>query len=331
METDTENKFLKFLNKHSKKFIIGSIIVAVLAVAAMGGLWASFKAYESSEVIAYVGKDKITKKDFRKLSYVILREGTPEAPEYPSEDTASVKNSILDTAIEMILVKNQASEYGLSVSEKEAEESVKEKDIYFTSADYGKEDIIKYEKYLLEKEKLVEKLGGNKFGTIIVAREDVYYPESGELNAELEAKIDDNYKYSENFINDLYTKLKNGALALADAVDLENKDAKIGEAANPLVQTFHSGKFTAEDYRLRTGLIGHPEVLQAINSLKAGEISEPIHVVSSEKVVGDYANIGWFLVGLDEESGDAGTTYDEWLLAEKNEVGVKILKDVTTF
>lgn len=330
VKLELKGKFFDFLSMNSKKIFLGLATVISLGLIALGGLWwyAQTSLGVDSEILATVGSERVTKADFKRLSYVILRNGTPESPVYP-EDT-SIKDEILNVAIEKILVHNEASDLGLAVTDEEALVNLQAKDPNYFDGVLGASDILDYEKYLLEKERITTQVGGNKSGSIITAREDVYYPEDGNITTEIAAKIATNYTYAETFINDIYSKLVDGTITAAQAIQTENTDTTIGEDANPLVQTFHSGIFTAEGYRLKTGLLSHTEVLAAINSLGAGEISEPIHVTSTENLVGEYKNIGWFVVVLDEDSGASGQTFDQWLASEKEVVGVDIVGDLSS-
>lgn len=320
----------RFLKKYSRKIIIGVLAFVGISLVAVGGTWWNYRnsTIYGSDVLATVGSEEITKTDFKHLAYVILRQGTPDNPTLP-EDTGD-REQILNTAIEKVLVTSEAKTLGLTVTDAEALTSLTTKDPRFTTGVVGASDILEYEKYLLEKDKITEKIGGDKSGSVIIAREDLYYPLDGALTADIENKIAANYTYSEQFINDIYAKLVAGTITSAQAIDQEKTDTTIGENANPLTQTFHSGTFSASDYRLRSGLLVHPEVLAAIDSLKAGEISKPVQIVSAENIVGDHKNLGWVVIALDKNSGESGQTFVDWLINKRNAADTKVVGDLSS-
>jgi len=319
---ESGTSFLDFLSRYSKRIMIVLGSLAVLSVLAGGGLWYYYKVM-NKDVLAMIGNEKITQKDLNAFIYSITMGGTPESPDLT--DYKGVPNSqFLDMYIESKLLEKDSVKSGIVVSESEIDSMMAEKFPWMDKNNILLPVVRNYQLYLARKSKMASKVLGEKEGYWIMARNDMSLPDRGtDPTVEQSKKIAENKVYSEKFIKDVYAKLKAGTITIEEAVKLENNDPIIGKTAPSANTGLHSMFFDSEMFKERSGLLGDQNILNSVKTLKAGEYTEPVHLIND-----DGTDIGWYIIYISKSTKDpTGLTYDEWLKNVYDEYKVVIYQE----
>jgi hypothetical protein len=306
--SDSTAKALDFFNKHSKKIIITFVVLTSIALfAAVAAPWFYPKA--DNNVLALLDGENITTTDLNKFAFGIVMRGTPENPDL--EGSGLDSEVILRKLIESKIIKKEAIVLNITAEEENVKKYIlgSYNDFDLESSLY--EQIYQYQEYLYLKEKISTKVNGVREGKFVIARDDVYQPDPARaINAADQINIDKNIAYTKIFIEDIYQKLLDKSITFDQAISLELNDSFIGENVISENGSLHSGLFDSDDFAMKTSVLSHDEVYQAVAKLKKGEMTKPIYLSTNinEKDV----SIGWVIATLTTTNNEGGISYENW-------------------
>ncbi len=320
-ENEPIGGFAAFWSKYSKKIEVSVMVLLGVVLLAVGGYWlyqTQVGPVKRDYIATFDGK-KITDKDLNKFIYSITMGGTPESPDLADYKDVP-KSQFLDMYLESLVLEQESKKLGVTVADSELDAMVSEKFPWMEKSNILLPDVKNYQLYLARKDKLMSKVLGDKSGYWIMARNDLYLPDTGkEITPENKQKTDELKTYTESFIKDVYAKLRARTLTIQQAVELEVADAKIGKNAPSENSGLHSLYFDSEMFKERAGLLSDAKILGSISALKAGEYTEPVHLVNEEGT-----DIGWYIIYIEKsDANPTGQSYDEWLTTKNTAYGVK--------
>lgn len=311
-----------FENKPRAWFMIGAIAVAILAVASIGTTYLNKEAI-STDLLATVNGEEITNDDLNEFVYGIAMGGTIDNPDLSDFDGVD-RNQFLSMLIESKILEKESIQLNVSVTEEEV-------DKYITKImpEMTKENILypyvrEYQSYQVLKEKVMSKVLGDKEGYWVIARSDIYLPGAGkEMTESHKTKTEENKAYSEKFINSIYDDLTANTITIEEAVKKENDDSFIGLDAPSENASLHSSAFDSITFKHREGPLGSAEILDATLTLKDGEFTKPIHLVTPEGV-----DVGWYIIYVTNSNSDViSSSYEEWFEGEYTQHQVEIYQE----
>ena len=308
--------FLGRLNtKGNKRKILGLLLIIVV-VATGFIIWSlgSDKLNDKGNVLAEAAGHKIYEDEIRDLLG-------------DNKDNISDRDAATVLA-DKYLIESLAKERGVTVNDKElsdqyGKETLKQKDTF----EYAYQNKLN-QVYL---SKLAANNKGVYKGKFLIANfsqnVQVYptLPEDKAHNPDLgnaEAIARDK-KYAEDFITDLYNKVTSRQITFEQAMNMERKDPRVGVKAYPELE--HSDSFDTT-FRSRD-VINSPSIREKINSIKAGEITEPfvVRVNNSLADSSSTAESYFLVVRMDETSGSyTGMDFEQYLNEAKQRLGYAI-------
>lgn len=305
---------LKKPNFRSKKTLAISLLVIIVLVA--GGwfiLSKTGKIGNGQKVYAEAAGHKIYKKEIDDL--------IGKHKEVTEHQAAQV-------LADKYLTEALAKERGITVSDKEI------------SAQFGKE-VVKQKgtnKYVYQGAlnqmyfiKLVANNNGVYKGKFLIANfsrhiqayptlpeDKMHDPDLGNPKAIAKDK-----KYAKDFITSLYNQIKSGKITFDQAIQMEHNDPKIGLKAYP--SQVHSGPFDTSQTSF--GAIFAPSIREKVNSIKAGETTEPfaVKVDISLNDPNKKADSYFLVVRMDQTSGSyTGQDFSQYLDQAKQRLSYHI-------
>lgn len=285
--------------------------LATLVVILLGGWLALNSLNFNKKVYAKVAGHKIYENEVRDMRI--------EGGNLSDQDIVAV-------LADKYLAEALAKEHNITVTEEEIKSEL--------GGDSSEQEYSKYSYQLqvnqLYFKKLREQTEGIYKGELLVAHFSRYIalqPLSEEEKKAIpkmgdEAAINEDKKYAESFINELYQKVKDGKATFSEAAKQEIKNPRLGKNMYPALT--HSGAFdTSKSANL---LLSNPSIKQRIVDMEPGEITEPFVVQSSYDTGGEERTFeSYFLViKMDGTTGGGVTNFEDYLDESKQRLGYEI-------
>ncbi len=323
----------------NKKVLTLGIIIFIFLLLTTAGIFGYYYKFKKQgpfppgegvdKVLATVGDEKITQKDYNKRAFALLERGTPENPEGIDEYN---KDSFLDNLIEAKVLRILAKEKNITIdiSEEEIINDCKTRFTNFETADeQAKEAFKEASRDFLFKEKLHSEVIGWKEGKLLLYRYDRYLqvdiPENQKESLRNEKK-----EYAQKFAQQAYNRLLNKTSTYEEEKNKLLKDPIIGQPSwNPWLMTFFI-EFNKENFEEESFVVGSTLKEKVLASSKGLSGPLTIDVLEDEetnkKVDGMYA-----IIIIDNEGrGGEVINFEDWLyqkiqeMKEKKEIVIYI-------
>lgn len=323
-------------NKNTAKIkILGVFLLVFAGLILVAGGFLLYRNYQKSlppeiRVIASVGGEKIYQKDLNELIYSMDYNNT-DLNRF-GKDAKKIETSLLDTLIEQKILDIKAKELGITLSDEEilnqARAELREFDQYDTTRQVITKEAAKAK---LLKDKISEKVLTWRSGKFILIRADVnFHTLPTNLSFDERSKlIPEDLKYAQDLVNSIYNKVKNGEIAFEKGMEMANNDPRLGISAWKGWKMTFSQAFTKEDSLLKPYPASAPNFWEEVDKINVGELSQPIIL---KVTLGEDSPAGkkdqlvdglYLIVKSDQGNNGEATSYNEWLLKAKSEVGVK--------
>jgi hypothetical protein len=305
----------RFNTKGNKRKLLGLALVALVALVGFA-VWSNFadKLKDDKKIYAEAAGHKIYEEEIRDF----LGENTQGVSEH---DAATV-------LADKYLVESLAKERGVTVTDEELvasydKDTLKQKDT-FKYAYQNKLNQVYLSKLGAQNEGvykgkfLIANFSQNVQAYPTLPEDKANNPDLGNPKA-----ITKDKKYAENFITDLYNKITSGQITFDQAIKMEHEDSRVGLEAYP--ELAHSDSFDTT-FRSRD-ILNSPSIREKINSIKAGETTEPfvVRVNNSLADSNSTAESYFLVVHMDETSGSyTGMDFTQYLKLAKERLGYKI-------
>lgn len=297
----------KKLSKNTWLVISGVLLIVIV------GLWVVNNGTPWNKPLAEVDGRKIYKSDVKKLM-----KGSEHASEYGAAVILADK----------YLTEAMGKKYNVTISDEDAKIEYPDIETLKKNDPYAYQNVMNQVFF----RKLRAQYNGTYKGKLVVAHFSKNVPYDSPLlerkksqNPKLgdAAAIAADKKYAQDFITDLYNKVKSGAITFDQAMEAERTHPELGEKST-YITLGHSMSF---DGTLRdNNLLGAATIRKQVERLKPGELTKPF-VVRANSSMNDNstAESYWLMVQLDAKSGGGqGDSFDEGLVRDKKELGYKI-------
>jgi uncharacterized repeat protein (TIGR02543 family) len=316
----------EFIKRHKLYFIIVGIFLLLFLVAT-GALYFRYKSlHNNSDILAVVGSEKITQQDLNKAIYSLDFKGTIENPEAKNDE--DLRKMFLNELIENSVIRQEAARRNVSVSDEEAQKKATENVEDYKYRNENEQSIIfDIAKAQLLKEKLKKSVVSYKNGEYVLVRFDGHLGNNYD-----EAKYQEDKKYADTLIEDLYKKISDKKISFKQAEEIILKDQKIGQKSFEDLgySVDFYGQINQETLELGVGNVNDSDLSTLIKNTSAGQVnkgkllvtSTPSDSAKAEKKDGIYA-----IVGIKDENKGLTNNFDSWL----NELKIKYQKSNDSF
>jgi uncharacterized repeat protein (TIGR02543 family) len=308
-----------FFVKNSKKILLGLISFVVVSLVVTGGFWLYY-GNSNKDVVAVVGKEKITKDNQEEAAYGVdfSEKGYDELlPEIKEQLDARL---ILDS-----IVRQEAKKLGLTVTDTEIRSNIKlnedkESGWIYDNFDKNKQAIIwEGTRVNLLKNKVVDAAVSRKEGTYLnfnfhkfIADSSYAIPGNGDAKLFSEHK-----EYAKKLADKISEQLSKDEITIDQAKQILLNDPTIGtDALKPRTPSM-SMEFTADEYMHSERIFANDVFKEATKSLGSKQTSQPIvDKANFDAVESEYRYIVIYI-----ENSNSGTynSYEEWLSAKTSE------------